>query len=590
MHARIFRVPLALLAMTAAIAGCSGSPTQSLPLAGRPAAGHAPAAAARGTGPVQATLRLKIPKRRRRRGPKYVSPATQSASLAIAPASGCGGCSKSFTVAIALTPSSPNCQSGGGATLCTFTFALAPGTYNGTMATYDGPLASGAPTGKELSANDDFPVKIAAGAANQIAVTLDGVPNGVAFGFISGPKGSYLDGVPGSGLTLHVTGAGQTALLSVYAVDADGYTIAGPGAPVVAASTSSSGAAFSATAVKASNVVRVTSPPHLRRDASSYGDALYIALSGAGCGEPTASCSGYLNLHVEQLIAVLNQSNGWGMVYTDSGTYVAELYGQGTPCTAAFDSEGDLFVADSGGGRVREYAFPYSGSPVATFGTSVASSYGHSIAVDPNDGDVAVLTSSGISLYAPPYTATPATYSLSAPTAAAFDLDDNLFVTSADQKLRKFTPPLFNAAPYSTLVGQSGLWYLYLDDADEPYGQQFVTVYVGSRNAHAVYKYDDSLNLQGSPLTMPATIDGMVVSGSYVDISEAAGNVISRFGDFNYTDGMDGPASLAVDSDNALVVLQSGSAVISKYAPSSNFMISQFGTGLSSASTMTLWP
>jgi virginiamycin B lyase len=124
----------------------------------------------------------------------------------------------------------PNCTSTPTATMCTISMALAPGSFTASFTTYDGLLnGSGNPTGHVLSANQSVPLKIVAGAANTVGVTLDGVPASVA---ILPAPGSALGGSQVNGFTLSKCAPQQN--VTVLGVDADGNDILGAGAPAVA--------------------------------------------------------------------------------------------------------------------------------------------------------------------------------------------------------------------------------------------------------------------------------------------------------------------------------------------------------------------
>jgi hypothetical protein len=560
-------------------AGCAGNSAGAAPAFPTTPAQH---------GNPQATLRIRVPKhRRRRRRADYVSPATQSAQISISPASGCGACSHTLKLDMSLMPGSPNCAESTAGTTCSISLTLAPGSYTGSIATYDGPLVGGAPSGNELSANDAFPVNVAASEANAIGVTLDGIPNGVAFGAISLPTGSLLVDRPQSGWQLSFMPAGRIGRIAVYAADADGYTIAGAGAPSLAVSAPGV-LGFDYAVAPGSNVMTVTAAAHVTRDSAVGIDQLFVTLSGPGCAQPGAYCSGSLTIQIAETIAIMDQTHGLIEVCTEDGTQLALVNATAAPSSAAFDSKGNLFVADSSTGKVNEYAWPYYNPPIATFGSGVVTSFNGSIAIDPLNDSVALLSADQLQLYSPPYTSAPATYPLGiAPLAAVFDYGGNLFVTASDGYLRKFSPPLFGPHTYVD-VADTNLSYLYLDDSG--LGPASDQIYAGGRTSGKVYQFDATLAQQGSPATMPATIDGIAEIDADLYISESAGNVISNYGEYNYTVGLSNPSSLAIDDNGNLVVLQSGTGVISFYAYAKDFLISQFSQNLFRPNGMTVWP
>jgi virginiamycin B lyase len=218
-----------LLSVTAAalfLAACSAAGTPTAPVA----PDRTGSKELSSTGPARATIRIRIPRRHAKTGPKtanYVSPATRSIAIAIAPAG--GGAPRDFNAD--LTPqANPNCTTA--PLVCAVDVTLPPGKYVASFATYDGPLAGGngrtnPPTGHELSANQDVALTLRAGNANSINVTLGGVPAAVAM--VPSPT-STLAGNMTAGFTLSKCAAPQT--VDVYGVDADGNYILGPGAPL----------------------------------------------------------------------------------------------------------------------------------------------------------------------------------------------------------------------------------------------------------------------------------------------------------------------------------------------------------------------
>jgi hypothetical protein len=82
----------------------------------------------------------------------------------------------------------PNCVDDGAATMCAI--ALNPGSYIGTIVTYDGPLsATQQPTGTVLSKDQSFPIAIVAGQTNTPVISLYGAPSGIQFSSFSNNLG-----------------------------------------------------------------------------------------------------------------------------------------------------------------------------------------------------------------------------------------------------------------------------------------------------------------------------------------------------------------------------------------------------------------
>jgi hypothetical protein len=212
------------------LAGCSGAghALGSLPNTGLQASQRA-----------SASLRIVIPPKSAlptsstARKPAYISPATQSIAVSFAPAG--GGSPLTFNQNLT-TAANPNCTASLVSTLlCTVSFSLPSGSYTATFATYDGLLQNGEPTGNVLSANQSLPVTIAIGQANAISVSLAGIPASlVALPQISGR-------ITPTGTAAFTMGTCfQSEIVSVYALDADGDVIIGPGAPVPSLSTGGS--------------------------------------------------------------------------------------------------------------------------------------------------------------------------------------------------------------------------------------------------------------------------------------------------------------------------------------------------------------
>jgi streptogramin lyase len=170
------------------------------------------------------SLRIVIPRRRRRPGAHFISPATRS--LAITTVS-----SKGVTTShnVDLTPATnPGCTPTG----CSISFSSPTGSYTYALAAYDGLLgANGNPTGNRLSADLSIPVSIRTGRLNTIGVTLDGIPASVAL--VPSPSSE----LTGSALSYQLskcyshTAKQQAQSVTIFGIDADHNYILGAGAP-----------------------------------------------------------------------------------------------------------------------------------------------------------------------------------------------------------------------------------------------------------------------------------------------------------------------------------------------------------------------
>jgi hypothetical protein len=383
--------------LCAALAGCAGGASRLTP-SGAPSVTQT-------SGAVRGALVVRIPSPAATastalRHAQYVSASTQSASVKIAPVAGCTQCSAPVTLEAGLTPSSPGCSTNANGTSCTIALSLLPGSYTGTMSTYDGPLdAQGTPTGKRLSFNGAFPVTIGSGSQNLIGVTLSGIPASIKLSPKSGNwfAGNYLSS--GSVLpVLRLLGANTVGQALITAYDADGNAIAGAGAP-----TSFTLSSTSFTASVAGNVATITAPATLGTQS-----LLPLTATGPACAAPEAVCSTSVAVGFEQLLAIAGPGTGIGAVYVipaDSTTFapVATITnGINGPVSVTFAPDGTLFVANSTGGNVGMYAPPYTGAPtVITSGITDP----RLLALAPNKAlFVANRTGFHVTVLPPPYT------------------------------------------------------------------------------------------------------------------------------------------------------------------------------------------
>ena len=220
------RVPSCLavaVLLLSAVSGCSAG-------GGRPGALPAPPSAPMKT--TTATLRIVIPShssgaQNSARGPRYISPATQSISIVLTPTSG-----SATTVAQNLTPTSTGCQGSPSATVCVVPLGVVPGSYHVDLTMYDGLLDThDLPQGRVLSATLGVPFTVSPGRTNALSITLNGMPATLA---IIPAANATITGSPQTGYTLSRCFASEpagTESVSVIGVDADGNMILGPGAP-----------------------------------------------------------------------------------------------------------------------------------------------------------------------------------------------------------------------------------------------------------------------------------------------------------------------------------------------------------------------
>jgi hypothetical protein len=323
-------------------------------------------------------VRIRIPKKRqaRRVGPRYISVATKSMTMAFKGPS-------TFTKVINLTPSNTNCF--GSPLQCTIAITLAPGKYRVTADTYDeAPVDAAIPVGANLlSTAHDVPVFITSGASNIISLTLEGAPASILVGLPTGSAGTAFsdqsfsvvvkdaDGyiIVGtystrivitdsdtSGATTIVTAGSDSPPPSELLSSSDTAAISYSGKPIFPATITAS-----ARTVKGSALFVVVLPVFV----DDYGDSDVKEIP-AGC--VTESCvtilaagafAGPLGLAVDRSgnLFVSNRGSSPGSSYvaeipagcTDSGCVTDVLSGSSAVISGvAVDGSGNLFLADSG--------------------------------------------------------------------------------------------------------------------------------------------------------------------------------------------------------------------------------------------------
>lgn len=176
------------------------------------------------------SILIHVPKREKHgTRARYVSRSTKGVTIALSGPT-------NLNETLGLTPRSPGCLAGPNGTTCRLAIFLqsCPSSarcYSASVATYDSVKCAKTCTipssAKRLSADQNAAFNVAAGKSNSLRLTLDGVPASVAI-------------VPGSSSTL----TGDSVLgftipkcvttpqpVTLTALDADGNTIVGPGAP-----------------------------------------------------------------------------------------------------------------------------------------------------------------------------------------------------------------------------------------------------------------------------------------------------------------------------------------------------------------------
>ncbi len=369
------------LALALALTGCGGG-SGSLPQSP-----GTPSPAPHGSGTL--SISITVPKKAAGSAlrPHYVSPSTQSATIAIT------GPTNLNPPPINLTPSSPNCVTGLAGLICTIQVTLQPGAYLGTMTTFDG--LNG--TGRELSTAQAAAFTIVAGIVNAIAITMSGVPRAISIA----PVSTLNTVANGGGFALIGTLAHGFV---VQALDADSNLILGPGAPTF--SVTQTGGTFTPALGQprgsAPNEFTVTPPATwaVGGNATLGVTASFAGQGTDGCSQPSAVCTASLVVAPRELMAVTDSGAHTAHIYdVTSGTPVPLIVltgiGGGTPI-ARFDPNGNFF-ANIGAGVIDKFAPPSytSSSSIGGFvGTTiydfVASPNGNALWVGQSGGTAAV--------------------------------------------------------------------------------------------------------------------------------------------------------------------------------------------------------
>ena len=316
---RLLLVP----SLLAALAGCGGAGAASGPSALPP--GGAGASSTTGA-QASAHVVIAIPQTTASTGraPAYVSPATQSISVAV---------DAGAPTLQNLSPSSPNCSSAGTAypLNCTVPVSATAGSHTLTFITYDQPNGAG----NKLSANS-ISVTFVTGQNPAIPVVLAGVPASFQIDPASAASSSTIAGSASAGYQF-LMGAGAKIL--VVALDADGNFIVGPGAPTIAASltgvTAGSGIAISPVA---------GGNPNLFTLSSTSAGAATLALSAT----PSAALAGSAltaNVPLSAVALVTTVAGTAGVTGLVDGTGTTALFS--SPYGDAYDSaNGNIYVVD----------------------------------------------------------------------------------------------------------------------------------------------------------------------------------------------------------------------------------------------------
>jgi hypothetical protein len=338
---------------------------------------------------------------------QYVSSSTQSLALTITHSG-----APVLQEAVSLTTSNPNCTTAAGATTCTFAFPLAPGSYLGTISTYDGAIVAGAVSGHLLSQGQSLAITVVGGQTNDLTLTLDGVPASIA---IAPASGSTITGTQSTGFS--VPSSAQPLLVS--ALDADGNTIVGPGTPTFTAQVSPpTGYTLTQPTMGAPN--EITLAANGSAAAATITVTAAPANAGFSCSSSGIVCSGTagVSAHLHTLF-LAGPSGLWKYTSPDDATWTLASTNTttfGEPLSIVLAPNGSLVVADAGNfmaqvpisPQLEIFAPPYSGAPVRN--THVSFPFNSTIT---SSGTLLVADSQSLDVLAPPYTGTPTSTAVS---------------------------------------------------------------------------------------------------------------------------------------------------------------------------------
>ncbi|NNM92182.1 MAG: hypothetical protein HKL92_02470 [Candidatus Eremiobacteraeota bacterium] len=367
--------------LTAGLAGCGGGGSGGAgPAAVLPGGPGLPSTGAAANAHV--VISIPKPSASTGRTPAYVSPATQSISVAVD-----GG----TPTVQNLSSSSPNCSSAGTAypMNCTVPVSATAGSHTLTFITYDQPNAAG----NKLSANS-ISVTFVAGQNPAIPVVLAGVPASFQVASATTMSSSSISGSATTGYGFLMA---STSKILIVTLDADGNYIVGPGAPTIAASL---------TGVTAGSGIAIAPAgggnPNLFTLASTGAGSAALALTAT----PSAALAGSaLNatvpLSAGALVTTVAGENGATGLVDGTGT-TARFSG---PSGDAYDSaNGNIYVVDScmiravtpGNGTANSATVTtIAGDPAACghvdgTGTGAQFRFPYGIAYDSTNGDLYV--------------------------------------------------------------------------------------------------------------------------------------------------------------------------------------------------------
>jgi hypothetical protein len=404
-----------LSALLAACTGGGGSAGQQTPVI---------TSASKGTGTI--ALSIKIPAKKTASSNvhhrQYVSPATQSLALTITQSG-----ATVLQEAVSLATSNPNCTNSAGATTCTLSFPLAPGSYLGTVSTYDGAVVAGAASGHLLSQGQSLSITVVGGQTNDLTLTLDGVPASIT---IAPASGSQITGTQGSGFS--VPFSAQPLLIN--ALDADGNTIVGPGTPTFTAQVSPS-TGFTLTQPTSGTPNQITLAATGSGGTATVSVAAAPPNSGFSCSSSGVVCvaSAGVTSHLHTLFLAGLGAGLWlytspdNLTWTLATTNATHTFSEASSIT--MDSSNDVIVGDVsgfyGGGAIAVFAPPYSASPTVNTNFSNV----NALAITAS-GTLLIADGQNFRTLTPPYTGTATSTAYSQIHSLAVDPSGNAIVSA----------------------------------------------------------------------------------------------------------------------------------------------------------------
>jgi YD repeat-containing protein len=539
-----------------ALAGCGGG-----------SSGVPPAASTTNGGAhtVPVSIVINVPKSTSapsRVRPHYISPSTQSVTLVVMQ-----GATTVLSETVNLTVNSNGCTSTLASTLCVLNIALDPGSYTASIATYDQTGASG----NLLSSGQNVPFTVVAGANNQVAFALSGVPASYTVAAQNTvTSGNYANGFTIAGM--------QAQAFTVVALDADGNYIVGAGAPAYTIA-ESSGSGWTVTNPAAAQPNNFTITPATTQNSSATLQ-ITASFSDSTCTLAGAVCTATFNVKNDLptlFVAACDATNGCGHTdavliyappYTGAPTVISES--GGGPLSLALDGDKNLYVANTYGGLLSAYAPPYTNGAYITFSTIP-------LAVQVTAAGEVVMTanlSGPGSVYIYPSIFGTSTPTMSLPAynsndaTAALDPNGNVWLVQAANELTAYGPPSFSS-PSDTSVPPTTIWAFAISASGEVYVAGSTLVAVGpaggtlqSYTLPSGTAYGITYDPSGDAIA--ATTAGVVVLTSGASLIKTITSGVSITGG---PGGLACPQCVAVDNGYDIFVANNNAQTVTIYKP-----------------------